>query len=807
MPAGNVIPINLNEEMKHSYLDYAMSVIVGRALPDVRDGLKPVHRRILYAMHGLGMTPDKPHKKCAHIVGEVLAKFHPHGDAAVYDALVRMAQDFASRYTLVDGHGNFGSVDGDSAAAMRYTEARMTRIATEMLTDIDKNTVDFIPNYDESIEEPTVLPSRVPNLLINGSAGIAVGMATNIPPHNLGEVIDGVIMLIENPDADSRDLMSVIKGPDFPTAAKIMGVEGIISAYTTGRGTIKIRARANIEEMPNNKSRIVVDEIPYQVNKARLIEKIAELVRDKKIEGISDLRDESDRNGMRIVIELKRDVNPQVILNQLYKHTKMQESFGVILLALVDGQPKILNLRDILYYYLEHQKEVITRRTRYDLDKAEARAHIVEGLRIALANLDEVIKTIRASKDTETARGALMSKFNLSEKQAQAILDMRLQRLTGLEREKLELEYKELMEKIAYLKSVLADEGKVLAIIKEELLEIKKKYQDKRRTVISNEETSFEIEDLIPEEEMVITITRNGYIKRIPLDTYHSQKRGGRGVSAMDTKEKDFLKHLFIASTHYYLLFFTNKGKVYRLKVHEIPEAGRHSKGTAIINLLMVSTDEKITTVIPIKEFNKDEFLFMSTRNGIVKKTSLNEYNTSRRDGIIALTLDEHDELVNVILTHGEEEILMGTKNGLAIRFSEKDVRKMGRTAKGVKGISLNKDDFIVDMDVVRKDGYLLVVTENGFGKKTPVDEYRLQSRGGKGIINVKTSERNGPVVSLSVVRPDEEIMVLSADGIIIRLKVNEISTMGRATQGVTLMKVSPGDKVVAIAKVDGEED
>jgi DNA gyrase subunit A len=807
LSAGKVVPINLKDEMKNSYMDYAMSVIVGRALPDVRDGLKPVHRRIIYAMHGLGMTPDKAHKKCAHIVGEVLAKYHPHGDVAVYDALVRMAQSFSIRYTLVDGHGNFGSVDGDSAAAMRYTEARMTKIATEMLTDIEKETVDFIPNYDESIEEPTVLPARVPNLLINGSSGIAVGMATNIPPHNLAEVIDGVIMLVDNPEADSRTLMKAVKGPDFPTAGKIMGVQGIISAYTTGRGSIKIRAQAEIEEMSGGKNRIVVNEIPYQVNKARLIEKIAELVRDKKIEGISDLRDESDRKGMRIVIELKRDVYPQLVLNQLYKHTKMQDSFGVIMLALVDGRPNVLNLRDMLYYYLEHQKDIIIRRTTFDLKKAEARAHIVEGLRIALANLDEVINTIRSSQTVEIAKQGLVEKFLLTEIQAQAILEMRLQRLTGLEIEKLEQEYLDLMEKIAYLEAILSDEGKILAIIKDELLEIRKKYADKRRTVISDEDTAFDVEDLIAEEDMVITITRNGYIKRLPLDTYRSQKRGGRGISAMGVKEKDFLKHLFITSTHHYILFFTNKGKVYRLKVHEIPEAGRQSKGTAIINLLFVGTEEKVTTVIPVKEFNKDEFLFMCTKNGIVKKTSLNEFDTSRRDGIIALTLDDHDDLVDVRLTNGQEEIIIGTQKGLAIRFSEDDVRKLGRIAKGVRGIGLIEGDFVVGMDTVRNEGDLLVVTKNGFGKKTPISEYRLQTRGGKGIINVKISDRNGPVVSLLVVKPDEEIMMLSSEGIIIRMKVNEISTTGRATQGVTLMKLSSGDSVATIAKVNAEVD
>lgn len=799
---GKVLPININDEMKNSYMDYAMSVIVGRALPDVRDGLKPVHRRILYAMNELGMTPDKPHKKSARIVGEVLGKYHPHGDTAVYDAMVRMAQDFACRYPLIDGHGNFGSIDGDSAAAMRYTEARMSKIATELLNDIEKETVDFMPNFDDTLKEPVVLPSRIPNLLINGSSGIAVGMATNIPPHNIGEVIDGVVMLIDNPDSSPKELMMAVKGPDFPTGGTIMGREGIRSAYTTGRGAIRVRAEARIERMTNGKMRILVSELPYQVNKARLIEKIAELVRDKKIDGITDLRDESDRTGMQIVIELRRDVNANVILNQLYKHTQMQETFGVIMLALVDNKPKVLNLREILFYYLEHQKDVITRRTRYELNKAEARAHIVEGLRIALNNLDAVIKTIRESRTVDIARAALMDRFSLSEKQAQAILDMRLQRLTALEREKLEEEYKNLMERIAYYKAVLVNEQMVLSIIKEELLEIKKKYNDNRRTVISNEDSKMDLEDLIAEEDMVITITHHGYIKRISLDTYHSQKRGGRGVTAMGTKEEDFVEHLFITTTHHFILFFTSRGKVYKLKVHEIPEAGRQAKGTAIVNLLQIMGDEKITSVIPVKSFDTDSYLFTATKNGVVKKTPLQEYASSRRDGLIALTLDDDDELMDVKLTSGKDEVIIGTKQGMAIRFSEEQVRSMGRTARGVRGITLAPQDQLIGLELAESGKYLLVVTANGFGKRTPLEEYRTQSRGGKGIMTIKKSKRNGLLVGIKIINEDEELMIITAEGIIIRLAAKDISSMGRTTQGVTLMRIDKDDTVVALAKV-----
>jgi len=804
---GKVIPIDINVEMKHSYLDYAMSVIVGRALPDVRDGLKPVHRRILYAMHSLGLTPDKSHRKSAYIVGEVLAKYHPHGDVAVYDALVRLAQDFACRYPLVDGHGNFGSVDGDSAAAMRYTEARMAKITLEMLSDIEKDTVDFIPNYDEKTEEPTVLPSRIPNLLINGSSGIAVGMATNIPPHNLGEVIDGVIMLIDNPEAEVKDLMTVIKGPDFPTGGKIMGREGIWNAYRTGRGSIKVRAQVTIDTTDSGKQCIIVNEIPYQVNKARLIEKIAELVKDKKLEGISDLRDESDRNGMRIMIELRRDANPQVVLNMLYKHTQMQDSFGVNMLALVEGRPQTLGLKQVLFYYLEHQKDVIVRRTRFELKKAEDRAHIVEGLRTAIAYLDEVIKTIRASRTTDIAKKALVEKFGLSERQSEAIVEMRLRQLTGLELEKLEQEYRELVSKIAYLRSILESEKKVLEIIKTEILNVKKKFADPRRSVISDEELSaLEAEDLIPEEDVVITITNQGYIKRIPLDTYRSQRRGGRGVMAMGTKTEDFVRHLFITTTHNFLLFFTNQGKVYRLKVYEIPEAGRQAKGMAIVNLLYVGSDEKVTAVIPVKEYDPNQFLFMSTRSGMVKKTSLDEYDSSRRDGIIAISLKEDDQLVDVKLTSGQEEIILATGRGKAIRFPEEQVRPMGRNTRGVKGINLAAKDQVIGMETVRPEAFLFTVTANGFGKRTLLSEYRVQTRGGKGIINIKVNKRNGPVVAVQVVKGDDEIMMVSAEGIAIRYQAVDVSRIGRATQGVTLMRLDLNDTVVAVAKVHTDE-
>jgi DNA gyrase subunit A len=803
---GKVVPLDINVEMKHSYLDYAMSVIVGRALPDVRDGLKPVHRRILYAMHSLGLSPDKSHRKSAYIVGEVLAKYHPHGDTSVYDALVRLAQDFACRYPLVDGHGNFGSVDGDSAAAMRYTEARMAKISLEMLVDIDKDTVDFIPNYDAKNDEPTVLPARIPNLLINGSAGIAVGMATNIPPHNLAEVIDGVIMLINNPEVEIKELMTVIKGPDFPTGGTIMGREGIWNAYRTGRGSIKVRAKTEIEKTDSGRNCIIVNEIPYQVNKARLIEKIADLVKEKKLDGISDLRDESDRRGMRIMIELKRDANPQVLLNQLYKHTQMQDSFGVNMLALVEGQPQVLNLKQFLFYYLEHQKDIIVRRTRFELKKAEDRAHIVEGLRIAVDNLDEVIRIIRASRTTDLAKKALCERFALSERQSEAIVEMRLRQLTGLELEKLELEFKELMARIAYLRGILASEKKVLEIIAKELLVIRKKFADPRRSVISDEEVTFGTEDLIPEEDAVITITNQGYIKRIPLDTYRSQRRGGRGVMAMGTKTEDFVRHLFVTTTHHFILFFTNQGKVYRLKVHEIPEAGRQAKGTAIVNLLYIGGDEKISAVIPVKEFDSEQYLIMATSHGLVKKTSLDQYDTSRRDGIIAIFLNEEDQLVDVKLTSGDEQIVLATRKGQAIRFPEEQARPMGRNTRGVKGINLAPKDEVVGMEIVRPEANLLTVTANGFGKRTLLTEYRAQTRGGKGIINIKVNKRNGLVVAVQMIKGDEEIMMVSAEGIVIRFNAEDISKIGRATQGVTLMRLDKGDTVVAVAKVLAEE-
>lgn len=800
---GRVIPIRLEDEMQKSYIDYAMSVIVGRALPDVRDGLKPVHRRILYGMYEAGMTADKPHKKSARVVGDVMARYHPHGDAAIYDTMVRLAQDFSIRYPLVDGHGNFGSVDGDAAAAMRYTEARLSKIAAEMLRDIEKETVDFILNYDESLEEPTVLPSRFPNLLVNGSSGIAVGMATNIPPHNLGEVINALTMMIKKPDVTTGELMQAVKGPDFPTGGIIMGRKGIEDAYLTGRGSIVVRAKASIEKLESGKPVIYVTELPYQVNKARLIEKIASLVKEKKVDGITDLRDESDRSGMQITIELRRDANAKVVLNQLYKHTQMQDNFGVILLALVDGKPRVLGLKDMLYYYLEHQKDVVTRRTEFDLRKARERAHIVEGLRIALQNLDAVIKTIREAKDIPTARVELMARFALSELQAQAILDMRLAKLTGLEREKLEEEHKELMEKIAYLESLLADESLLMGVIKEELTAVKNKYSDDRRTQIAHSEEEIDIEDLIPKEDVVITITHKGYIKRMPVDTYKSQKRGGRGVIGLTTAEDDIAEHMFIANTHHFLLFFTNRGVCYRLKVYEIPEAGRQAKGQAIINLLSFKAEEYVTAVIPIRSFQNDKYLFMATRDGIVKKTRLEEYDTSRRDGIIGISLDEGNELIGVRLTDGRREIMLATKNGLAIRFSEEEVRSMGRTARGVIGIRLTAGDELVGMELVREDADIVVLTEAGYGKRTPMKEYRTQARGGKGVITMRTNKRNGKVVTIQGVLGHEELMIVSRKGIIIRQEAAGISRQGRATQGIRVMRMDEDDQIVSVARLD----
>ncbi|KLU62102.1 DNA gyrase subunit A [Peptococcaceae bacterium CEB3] len=807
MQGGKVLPVEISNEMKRSYIDYAMSVIVGRSLPDVRDGLKPVHRRILYTLHELGMTPNKAYSKSARLVGDCMAKFHPHGDAAIYDAVVRMAQGFSSRYPLIDGHGNFGSVDGDSAAAMRYTELRMSKLAPYMLADLDKETVDFVPNYDEKEEEPTVLPAKFPNLLVNGSAGIAVAMATNIPPHNLGEVIQGTVALIDNPDLTLEGIMNWIKGPDFPTGGIIMGTEGIKSAYSTGRGNVRTRARASIEPMEKSgKNRIVVTEIPFLVNKAKLVERIAELVREKRLDGVTDLRDESDRTGMQIVIELRRDVNPQVILNQLYKHTSMEESFGITLLALVDGKPKVLNLKEILHLFIEHQKEVIVRRTRYDLKKAEAEAHILEGLRIALDHIDEVISTIRSSADEGDAKQNLMARFGLSERQAQAIVDMRLKRLTGLEREKLEEDYQEVLNKIAYFRAVLASEKMVLEIIKTELNEIKEKFGDERRTRISFDHSNVKIEDLIEEEDVVITVTHDGYIKRLPLSTYKSQRRGGKGVHGMTTKEEDFVEHLFITSTHHYLLFFTSRGKMFRLKAYEVPEASRTAKGTAIINLLSINSEEMITAVLSAKEFTAEYLIFMATKEGIVKRTRLSEYDSSRRDGLIALNLDEGDELIGVRLTKGEEDIILATAAGLCIRFPESDVREMGRTARGVKGITLAAGDVVVGMDVAGESGDLLTMTENGYAKRSALTEYRAQGRGGKGLIGMRVTEKTGRLAGVKVVRPEDELMVITSDGLITRQEVAGISKQGRTAQGVMAMRTDDG-KVVAIAKVVNKEE
>lgn len=804
---GKILPVYIEDEMQKSYIDYAMSVIIQRALPDVRDGLKPVHRRILYAMQEAGMASNKPYKKSARIVGEVLGKYHPHGDLSVYEAIVRLAQDFSTRYLMVDGHGNFGSVDGDGAAAMRYTEVRMAKIAEMMLEDIEKETVDFVPNYDESLKEPSVLPSKVPALLINGSAGIAVGMATNIPPHNLTEVVNGLVMLIENPDAEIPQLMTAIKGPDFPTGACILGTDGIRSAYNTGRGVVKIRAKAEIEPMQKGKHRIVVTEIPYQVNKARLIENIAQLVKDGVVEGITDLRDESDRRGMRIVVELKADVVPDVILNQLYKHTQLQSSFGIIMLALVNGQPRILNLKRILEYYLAHQKEVITRRTRYELGKAQDRAHILEGLKIALDNLDAVIHTIRNSATADIAKTALMEKFSLSQRQAQAILDMRLQRLTGLERKKIDDEYIDVMETIDWLESVLADESKVMNIIKEDLLEMKKKFGDARRTEISMDTSEMDIEDLIAEEDIVVTISHQGYIKRQTLDNFRNQKRGGVGkTGGSGKKADDCAEHLFLSTTHHNILFFTNKGKVYRQKGYEIPEAGRTAKGTAIINLLPIEQGEKITAVIPVKEFKEDYFMFMATNKGTVKKTNLLDFDSARKTGLIAINLDDNEDLIGVEMTDGNSEIVIATRNGIAIRFDEQDVRPMGRTAHGVRGIALNYGDEVVAMDSVpNEECEVLTATELGMGKRTAVSEYRKQTRGGKGVINMKITEKTGTVVGMRVINPEQEIMMITAGGIIIRIDVDQISQYSRNTQGVKLMTLNDEDRVVSLAAIHHE--
>ncbi|MCK9479315.1 MAG: DNA gyrase subunit A [Firmicutes bacterium] len=794
-----IIPVQLVREMKKSYIDYAMSVIIGRALPDVRDGLKPVHRRILYTMYEAGYTPERPYKKCAATVGDVLGKYHPHGDAAVYDSLVRMAQDFSLRYPLIDGHGNFGSVDGDPAAAYRYTEARMSKISSEMLTDIEKETVDMMPNYDEQWMEPTVIPSRFPNLLVNGSSGIAVGMATNIPPHNLTEVINGIIAIIKNPEITIEELMDYIKAPDFPTAGLILGRGGVRSAYATGRGKVIMRARAEIETTGENKNRIIVTEIPYLVNKARLIEKIAELVHEKRLEGISDLRDESDRDGMRIVIDLRRDANPTIVLNNLYKQTQMQGSFGVNMLALVNGEPKTLNLREMLDNYIDFQKEIIIRRTKYDKAKAIERAHILEGLKIALDNIDEVISTIR--KSYNTAKADLMEKFSLSEIQAQAILDMRLARLSGIEREKIDLELDELMKKIEYYTQVLQSEEMVLGIICDELTVIKEKFGDERRTEIVNNYDDIDIEDLIEEEQNVITMTHFGYIKRLPCDTYREQRRGGRGIIGLQTREEDFVETMFTCSTHAFLMFFTDKGRVYRMKAYQIPEAGRTAKGTAIVNLLSLENDEKITAVIPIKEFESGKFLVMMTKMGTVKKTSLMEYDTSRKGGIRAIGLAEDDELIRVKLTDGNCDIIIGTHNGMAIRFNEKDVRQMGRTARGVRGIRLRKGDYVVGMSVCREDGNLLVVAENGFGKRTNIEEYKIQARGGIGVKTYNITKQTGYVAGIKIVDDSDDIMLITSEGTIIRMAVKSISVIGRITKGVTLMRLDKGVQIVGLAR------
>ena len=803
---GNIIERDIETEMKTSYIDYAMSVIVSRALPDVRDGLKPVHRRILYAMYEDGITSDKPYRKCANTVGSVLGRYHPHGDASVYDAMVRMAQDFSLRYRLIDGHGNFGSIDGDGAAAMRYTEARMAKIAETMLTDIEKNTVDFMPNYDDRLQEPTVLPSKIPTLLINGSSGIAVGMATNIPPHNLTEIINGIIKIIDEDNVTDEELLSIIKGPDFPTEGIILGREGIKEAYLTGKGKITVRAEAEIEEMSNNKQRIIVNSLPYQVNKAKLVENIAALVREKRIEGISDLRDESDRiDRVRIVIELKRDANAQVVLNQLYKNTQMQDTFGIIMLALVNGEPKILTLRQCLEYYIEHRKTVILRRTQFDLDKALARAHILEGLKIALDNIDEVINIIRNSYDD--AKERLMERFGLSDIQAQAILDMRLKTLSGLQREKIDEEYNELMKLIAYYREVLSSERLVFDIIKQELIEIKEKFGDERKTKIVAAEGDLDVEDLIKEEQSVITLTHFGYIKRMPVDTYKSQKRGGKGITGIATREEDFVKQIFTASTHDLILFFSNKGKLYRLKGYEIPEAGRTAKGTAIVNLLSLDPGEKISAVIPINNFSEGKYLLMGTKNGLIKKTALTEYNSARKTGLLAITLKDDDELIDVRLTDGEDNVVLVTKKGMSITFDEKDVRPVGRTAQGVIGIRLDEEDSVIGMESIVSGikGTLLAITENGFGKRTELDEYRVQNRGGRGVITYKITPKTGDIVGIRIATDEEDVMLITDNGTVIRLNVRDISILGRATQGVTLMRTNEG-KVVSIEKISADE-
>ncbi|HLR09776.1 MAG TPA: DNA gyrase subunit A [Sporosarcina sp.] len=805
-PNRGVKGINISTEMRTSFLDYAMSVIVSRALPDVRDGLKPVHRRILYAMQDLGNTADKPHKKSARIVGDVIGKYHPHGDSAVYDTMVRMAQDFNYRYMLVDGHGNFGSVDGDAAAAMRYTESRMSRIAMELLRDINKDTIDYQDNYDGQEKEPIVLPSRFPNLLVNGTSGIAVGMATNIPPHHLGETINAVLALADNPEVTTEELMEVMPGPDFPTGGLILGRSGIRRAYETGRGSVIIRGKVEIEQRSNGRERILIKELPYQVNKAKLIEKIAELVRDKKIDGITDLRDESDRSGMRIVVEVRRDANANVLLNNLYKQTALQSSFGINMLALVDGTPKVLALKEILYHYLEHQKVVIRRRTQYELNKAENRAHILEGLRIALDNIDAIIALIRASKTTEEAKTGLIEQFTLSERQAQAILDMRLQRLTGLERDKIEEEYQELQVLIAELRAILADEEKLIQIIREELIEIKERFTDDRRTEITvGGAEMIEDEDLIPEENSVVTLTHNGYIKRLPASTYRSQRRGGRGIQGMGTNEDDFVEHLLNTSTHDTILFFTTKGRVFQAKGYQIPEFSRTAKGLPIVNLLGVDKEEKVTAMIPVAEFGEEQYFFFVTRSGTAKRTEASAFANIRSNGLIALTLREGDELIGVKLTDGNCDMAIGTKDGMLIRFNETDIRSMGRTAAGVRGIRLREGDEVIGMDIIREGEEILVVTENGYGKRTVESEYRIQSRGGYGLKTLHVTERNGSLVAMKVVDGTEDLMLITINGILIRMDIEDISVIGRSTQGVRLIRLSEGEYVATVAKVEKE--
>lgn len=804
---NHIVPVYIEDEMKNSYIDYSMSVIVSRALPDVRDGLKPVHRRILYGMHELGMRYNRPYRKSARIVGDVLGKYHPHGDSAVYDTMVRMVQDFSLRYPLVDGQGNFGSVDGDSAAAMRYTEARLKLIAEKILQDLDKDTVDFIPNFDESLQEPLVLPSLFPNLLVNGASGIAVGMATNIPPHNLGEIVDACIAVIARPDIKTETLMKYVHGPDFPTGGIIYGFQGIYDAYTTGRGRVRVRAKATLEKGKGGKDAIVINEIPFQVNKANLITAIADLVKDKKVEGISDIRDESDRDGMRVVIELKRDAQPQVILNQLYMHTQMQTTFGVIMLALVNGVPKVLNLKECLEHFITHRNEVVVRRTKFELDKAEKRAHILEGLKIALDNIDEIIQLIKKSRNPETAKTGLMKTFGLSEIQAQAILDMRLQRLTGLERKKIEEEYLALIKLIEKLKGILASKDKQMAIIKEELQEVKEKFGDDRRTEIISQTEDFSIEDVIAEEDMVITISHSGYIKRFPVSGYKRQGRGGKGVIGAGTKEEDSIEHLFIASTHHYILFLSDQGKCYWLKVHAIPQAGRGSRGRAIVNLLTVSKNEKISAVVPVKSFEEDKFLFMATRKGVIKKTPLEAFSHPKRVGINAISLRPDDELMEAKITDGSQDIILGTRNGMSIRFHESDVRPMGRTASGVRGINLAAKDNVVGMVVVRRDGTLMVVTDKGNGKRSAYTDYRVTSRGGKGIITMKTNDKVGQMIAMMDVLDTDDLLIITAKGQVIRQRISDIKVLGRNTQGVRLIRLNEDDTVADVARVVREEE